>query len=88
MNISDKIFEKALSLNPLSREELLQLYKLTPTCDLMFIANQLRQIHVPGNGVSWQIDRNVNIIKFMGDRMTTGLNIAVQGRETAHSHIG
>lgn len=61
MNISDKIFERALSLNPLSREELLQLYKFAPTCELMFIANRLRQIHVPNNGVSWQIDRNVNI---------------------------
>ena len=61
MNNSDKIFEKALSLYPLSREELLQLYKFAPTCELMLIADQLRQIHVPGNGVSWQIDRNVNI---------------------------
>lgn len=61
MNISDKLFEKALSLNSLSSTELLHLYKQAPTCELMFIANQLRQIHVPGNKVSWQIDRNVNI---------------------------
>ncbi|MDR3227202.1 MAG: CofH family radical SAM protein [Prevotellaceae bacterium] len=57
----DKIFRKAISLQPLSAEELLQLYKFTPTSELMFVANELRQIHVPGNGVSWQIDRNVNI---------------------------
>ena len=61
MNSLDKIFEKALSLIPLSHKELVQLYKFAPTCELMFVANQLRQIHVPGNGVSWQIDRNVNI---------------------------
>jgi cyclic dehypoxanthinyl futalosine synthase len=39
----------------------MQIYQFADTGELMFVANQLRQIHVQGNGVSWQIDRNVNI---------------------------
>jgi cyclic dehypoxanthinyl futalosine synthase len=61
MSISDKILDSALSLNSLSHEELLHLYKFVPAPELMFVANQIRQIHVPDNAVSWQIDRNVNI---------------------------
>ncbi|MDR1984379.1 MAG: CofH family radical SAM protein [Prevotellaceae bacterium] len=61
MNVPDKIFQKALNLEPLSANELLLIYKFASTSELMFVANELRQIHVPGIGVSWQIDRNVNI---------------------------
>jgi cyclic dehypoxanthinyl futalosine synthase len=61
MNNHDKIFHKALNLEPLSAGELMQIYKFADTGELMFAGNQLRQIHVPGNSVSWQIDRNVNI---------------------------
>ncbi|MDR3286838.1 MAG: CofH family radical SAM protein [Prevotellaceae bacterium] len=61
MTAVDKIFQKAICLQPLSAKELLHLYTFTPTSELMFVANELRQIHVPTNGVSWQIDRNVNI---------------------------
>ena len=58
---NDKIFRKAIALDSLSADELLQIYKSASTDELMFVANELRQIHVAGNGVSWQIDRNVNI---------------------------
>ncbi|MDR0754832.1 MAG: CofH family radical SAM protein [Prevotellaceae bacterium] len=61
MNIYDKIFYKALNLEPLSAKELTLIYKFAETGELMFVGNRLRQIHVQGNSVSWQIDRNVNI---------------------------
>ena len=37
------------------------LYEHTPLAELMHLGYRLRQLHVPGNTVSWQIDRNVNI---------------------------
>lgn len=55
------LFDKALSLAPLSLEEGLFLYINAPTNELMFVGSELRKIHVPGNKVTWQIDRNVNI---------------------------
>jgi cyclic dehypoxanthinyl futalosine synthase len=55
------LFDKALALNPLINEEGLFLYQNAPTNELMFVASELRKIHVPGNKVTWQIDRNVNI---------------------------
>lgn len=54
------ILNKALQCEPLSEDEALYLYDTAPTCELMAVAAMLRQQHVPGNGVSWQIDRNVN----------------------------
>lgn len=57
----DTIYKKALQLESLTLNEALTLYQHAPTAELMFVANQLRQHHVPGNGVSWQIDRNINI---------------------------
>jgi len=55
------IYRKALKLDFLTTEEGLLLYKQAPLEELMFVANRLRQIHKPGNIVTWQIDRNVNI---------------------------
>lgn len=55
------LFDKALSLNPLTLEEGLFLYLNAPTNELLFVGSELRKIHVPGNKVTWQIDRNVNI---------------------------
>jgi cyclic dehypoxanthinyl futalosine synthase len=43
----------------------------------MFVANKLRQIHVPGYGVSWQIDRNVNIT-----------NVCISGCKFCTFHCG
>ncbi len=56
-----QLFDKALALNPLTKEEGLFLYLNAPTNELMFVGSELRKIHVPGNKVTWQIDRNVNI---------------------------
>jgi len=55
------IIDKALSLTPLTKEEGLFLYQNAPTGDLMFVGSELRKTHVPGNKVTWQIDRNINI---------------------------
>jgi len=49
-----------LQLEPLTEDEGLYLYEHAATDELMATATALRQKHVPGNGVSWQIDRNVN----------------------------
>ncbi len=57
---SKRLLERALKKEFLSSEEGQFLFENTPTAELMFIANELRQIHVPGNEVTWQIDRNVN----------------------------
>jgi cyclic dehypoxanthinyl futalosine synthase len=56
-----KLYTKALELIPLSVEEGLFLYENAPLEELMFIGDQLRQIHNPGKNVGWMIDRNVNI---------------------------
>ena len=55
------LFEKALALSSLNREEGLSLYTQAPLEELMFVANKIRQIHNPGKIVGWMIDRNVNI---------------------------
>jgi len=60
MQVND-IFKKAIKLEPLSIDEGVLLYTQASTPDLMYVAHQLRTIHVPGNKVTWQIDRNVNI---------------------------
>ncbi len=57
----DKIFNKALILEPLSLDEGMLLYEKASTSELMAVANECRQKQVPGNEVGWIIDRNVNI---------------------------
>ncbi len=60
MNL-DILYAKALSLVPLNREEGMILYRNAPDGELMYVANELRQKHVPGSYAGWMIDRNVNI---------------------------
>ena len=57
---SKQLLERALNKEFLSVDEGQFLFENVPTTELMFIANELRQMHVPGNIVNWQIDRNVN----------------------------
>jgi cyclic dehypoxanthinyl futalosine synthase len=59
--ILEELYEKALNLLPLNREEGVALYTSAPLEELMFVANKLRQLHNPGNNAGWMIDRNVNI---------------------------
>jgi len=58
---NEDLYKKALSLNFLTTEEGLLLYENAPLEELIFLGNELRKIHRPGNQVTWQIDRNVNI---------------------------
>ena len=60
MNLQD-IYKKALSLDSLTAREGVELYTIAPVDELMFVANELRQRHNPGNIAGWMIDRNVNI---------------------------
>jgi cyclic dehypoxanthinyl futalosine synthase len=57
---SKGLLERALKKELLSAEEGQFLFENTPTADLMWVANELRQMAVPGDVVTWQIDRNVN----------------------------
>jgi cyclic dehypoxanthinyl futalosine synthase len=59
--VLSQLYEKALRLIPLTMEEGVFLYTNAPVEELMFVANKLRQIHIPGKIVGWMIDRNVNI---------------------------
>ena len=59
--VFNELYDKALDLKPLSLEEGTALYNDAPVEELMFVADRLRQIHNPGKGVGWMIDRNVNI---------------------------
>lgn len=60
MNISD-IFKKALNLEFLSIEEGIFLFENTPTAELMFVANEIRNVKKNNSKkVTWQIDRNLN----------------------------
>ncbi|MCB0664407.1 MAG: dehypoxanthine futalosine cyclase [Saprospiraceae bacterium] len=54
------LLEKAIKREFLTAEEGVHLFENAPTAELMFVANQLRQAHVPGQVVTWIIDRNSN----------------------------
>ena len=60
MNMNE-LYDKALNLYPLTVDEGEFLYLNAPLEELMFVANELRHMHVPGQNVGWMIDRNVNI---------------------------
>ncbi|HSO87847.1 MAG TPA: CofH family radical SAM protein [Draconibacterium sp.] len=55
------ILNKAIGLEPVTLEEGMFIYENISTNELMLVANECRQKHVPGNKVGWIIDRNVNI---------------------------
>lgn len=54
------LLEKAFRQEVLSAEEGLHLFQHAPTAALLYVGNQLRQKMVPGNKVTWIIDRNSN----------------------------
>lgn len=54
------LFEKALALDPLNRDEALALYTRAELPALMAVAHAVRQKMHPHNKVGWIIDRNVN----------------------------
>ncbi|MDR0758402.1 MAG: radical SAM protein [Tannerella sp.] len=57
----EKLSEKALKQEYLSRDELILIYEKMPLPHLMYIADSIRRQKHQGDKVSWQIDRNVNI---------------------------
>ena len=57
---SKQLLDRALKKEFLSAEEGQFLFENTATTELMFVANELRKMQVPGDIVTWQIDRNVN----------------------------
>lgn len=59
--VLEEIYNKALNLTSLDKNEGLTLFNDAPVEELMFIANRLRQHHNPGNTAGWMVDRNVNI---------------------------
>lgn len=56
----NNLLERALNFEFLSVDEALFLWKEATTTELMYVANALRQKQVPGNVVTWIIDRNSN----------------------------
>jgi cyclic dehypoxanthinyl futalosine synthase len=59
MNTPD-LYNKALKLGFLTKDEGMHLYYHAPLADLMYVADEMRKQHVPHGKVTWQIDRNVN----------------------------
>lgn len=59
MNIDD-LLHRAINFEWLSPEEGVFLFEQATTGELIYAGNKLRQHHVPGNVVTWIIDRNSN----------------------------
>ncbi|MEL7020629.1 MAG: CofH family radical SAM protein [Bacteroidota bacterium] len=59
MNTSD-LLQRALQHEWLTAEEGVYLFEQATTAELMYVGNQMRQQHVPGQVVTWIIDRNSN----------------------------
>ena len=59
MNISD-LLHRALRHEWLTPEEGVFLFENATTAELMYVGNAMRYQHVPGNTVTWIIDRNSN----------------------------
>lgn len=57
---TDDLLHRALQLEDLTTEEGVYLFEEASTPELMYVGNRLRQHHVPGNTVTWIIDRNSN----------------------------
>jgi len=57
---TDELLHRALRLEHLTAEEGVFLFENAATAELMYVGNALRQHHVPGNVVTWIIDRNSN----------------------------
>jgi cyclic dehypoxanthinyl futalosine synthase len=57
---TEDLLQRALQFDFLSAAEGQFLFENAPTADLMYVAHQLRRKQVPGNHVTWIIDRNSN----------------------------
>ncbi|MFM2394148.1 MAG: hypothetical protein RLZZ546_2130 [Bacteroidota bacterium] len=54
------LLQRALNFEFLTAEEGVFLLEQAPTAELMYVGHKMRQHHVPGNTVTWIIDRNSN----------------------------
>src|SRR6516225_6378014 len=54
------IYQRALNFEFLDAAEGMFLFEQAPLTELMYVANEMRKVHVPHGKVTWQIDRNVN----------------------------
>lgn len=54
------LLQRALQFEFLTAEEGVFLFENAATAELMYVGNRMRQYHVPGNIVTWIIDRNSN----------------------------
>jgi cyclic dehypoxanthinyl futalosine synthase len=59
MNTAD-LLHRALRLEWLTPQEGVYLFENASTAELMYVGNQIRRHHVPGQTVTWIIDRNSN----------------------------
>lgn len=59
MNTTE-LLQRGLNREFLTAEEGVFLFENATTAELMYVGNQLRQYHVPGNIATWIIDRNSN----------------------------
>lgn len=57
---TDDLLHRALRLEWLTPEEGVFLFEKASTAELAYVGNKIRQHHVPGNSVTWIIDRNSN----------------------------
>ncbi len=57
---TEELLQKALRYEWLTPEEGVFLFENATTTELMYVGNKMRQHHVPGNTVTWIIDRNSN----------------------------
>jgi cyclic dehypoxanthinyl futalosine synthase len=57
---TDDLLHRALNLEFLTAEEGVFLFENAATAELAYVGNELRKHHVPGNIVTWIIDRNSN----------------------------
>lgn len=60
MNVSD-IYKKALNQEKIDKKEALALYTDAPFEEVCYIGNEIKKAKKPGNIITWQIDRNINI---------------------------
>jgi cyclic dehypoxanthinyl futalosine synthase len=58
--VVNDLLQRALAYEWLTPEEGVFLLENASTTELMYVANEMRQHHVPGNTVTWIIDRNSN----------------------------
>ena len=56
----DDLLQRALNLEFLTAEEGVFLFENASTAELMYVGNAIREHHVPGDTVTWIIDRNSN----------------------------